>query len=303
MVCFKGRMPSSRRLHPSGSAAWQNRGVRGAGAFTRRFGCLVVLVATPPVACGPIKVPVFREIGPEAAASDLWTKLSAVGTLAASVIALAVAVGPLLWRRYWRRPKLEVQVGAGEPWARLTKLVGDGEQQVWLRIEVKNEGRAEARNVRTVVHAWYERSDGTAQWEKRDLDPSALHWVSMSHYWQGEVPRDTPPAVNLPAELGDFVDLVRYSIGTGEHVLVVDDPRPRGFGFRPTHTIGEYVVTITVVADNADGVTKHIHYCLTRENLFSEVRLAKAPPKDYRFTGLLSMIERMKNADDVPPTS
>jgi hypothetical protein len=42
-------------------------------------------------------------------ASDLWTKLIAAGTLAASIIALAVATLPPLWRRYWRRPMLDVR--------------------------------------------------------------------------------------------------------------------------------------------------------------------------------------------------
>ncbi len=74
-------------------------------------------------------------------ASDLWTKLTAAGTLAASVIALSVATVPPLWRRYWRQPKLDVQVGEAEPWVRVTVLATNQDvRRAWFRIQVVNTG-------------------------------------------------------------------------------------------------------------------------------------------------------------------
>ena len=234
--------------------------------------------------------------------SDTWTKLAAVGTLTASVIALSVAVVPPLWRRYWRHPQLDVRIGSVEPWARVARLVGPGAWQVWFRVEVLNTGRAEARNVRAVVHAWYERADSSAQWEKRELDPSALHWVSMPYQWQdlgggqGIIQRETAPVVNLPPGLSDFADLIVYTFSANSHMLVLDDQRPRGFRVQPTHATGEFILSVTLVADNAEALTKHIHYALTREDLFGDVRFEDAPPADFVFIGLLTLQEQLKES-------
>ncbi|MDP9201113.1 MAG: hypothetical protein M3P26_04170 [Gemmatimonadota bacterium] len=116
--------------------------------------------------------------------------------------------------------------------------------------------------------------------EKLDLDPSALHWVSTP---KGP---ENAPIVNLSPGLFDFVDLIEYTLHNNGHVLAVADPRPRGFGFQPPNANGEFVLTITVVAENAASLTKHVHYTLTRDNLFSDVRLQDSGPADYRFAGL-----------------
>jgi hypothetical protein len=213
-----------------------------------------------------------------------------------------------MWRRYVRRPKLNVCIGGVEPWARVAHSAR-GDQQAWLRIEVVNKGRADARNVRAVVHAWYERPDPSTQWVKRDLDPSALHWVSMPREWQVDITgsfkrmRETAPVVSLPPGLNDFADLIMYTINNNEHMLVLDDQRPRGFGFRPTNANGEFVLTLTVVAENAKAITKHIHYKLSRMDLFSEVRFDKSVPEDSRSLEILTTMQRMKqqNAEDSGP--
>jgi hypothetical protein len=235
--------------------------------------------------------------------SDLWTKLTAVGTLTVSIVALLIAVVPPLWRRYWKRPRLVVLIGAAEPWTRVAFVPG-GPTYVWFRMQVVNDGRAEARNLRAVVHEWYERADANAEWHKRDLDPSALHWVSMSYQWEaprgggeGSIKRETAPVVSLPQGLSDFADLVRYGANTNEHTLVLDDPRPRGFADRPRNLDGEFVLSVTVAAENARTVTKHIHYTLSRERFFSDVRFEKGPPGDYLFPEILTTIEQMKRQE------
>lgn len=227
-------------------------------------------------------------------ASDVWTKLAAIGTLSASVIALLIATVPPLWRRFRLRPRFEVRIGERAPWAR--PAIAMGEPFIWLRMEVTNAGRTEAENVRAYIRAWYERPDRQADWMKRDLDPTALHWVSMPYKVErgpaGPVTRDTPPVVSLPPKLGDFVDLLRYSTLRRAHELVVDDARPRGIGFEPMASTGEFVVTVTVTGDNAKNVTKHLHYRVTREDGFSGVRFDDAPAK-YREEDILTTIRDM----------
>jgi hypothetical protein len=231
--------------------------------------------------------------------SDVWTKLAAIGTLTASVVALAVATVPPLWRRYWRRPKLELLVGAVEPWTRVADTPDRSTQQAWLRAEVRNSGRVEARNVRAVVQEWYERRESTARWRRRDLDPSALHWVSMpwgrrEHGHARVETRETSPIINLPSGLSDFVDLICYTWERGVHSLVLDDERPRGFGLNPSTTEGEFVLSIKVVADNAPSLTTHVHYAISRESLFTDVQVQDGPPADAEFAGILTTIQAIR---------
>ena len=229
-------------------------------------------------------------------AFDVWTVVAALATAFAALVALGVAVIPLLWRRWWKGPRLDICLGDAEPWERVTKSVGQADTQAWLRIEVVNKGRAEARNVRAVVHEWYERSDETAQWLKHDIDPSALHWVSMPQAWQVDSGARRDPAVSVPQGLSDFADLVRYTPSTNEHMLILDDQRPRGFRFKPMNAFGEFIVSVTVLAENADALTKHVHYSLSGE-FFTDVRFVDSTPADYRFLGLLSDIRRGRRGE------
>jgi hypothetical protein len=210
--------------------------------------------------------------------SDGWTKLAALATFLASLVALCVATLPPLWRRYVRRPKLELIANADEPWTRIPIYQDRRTSSVWLRAEVRNRGRAEAKNVRAVVEDWYERPDSTAPWERRDLDPSALHWVSLPwgrrQHADGTIEtRETAPVVNLPPGLSDFVDLISYAWDVGVHALALDNERPRGFYLNPSIGEGEFTLTVVIVADNAKTLTTYVHYAISRhEPYLADVR-------------------------------
>lgn len=163
---------------------------------------------------------------------------------------------------------------------------------VWLRAEVKNRGRAEARNVRAVVEEWYERPDSRARCKRQDLDPSAPHWVSLpwgrrEHADHTIEARETTPVVNLPRGLSDFVDLISYDWKPRKHTLALDTERPRGFVLNPSTTEGEFVLTVLIVADNAKSLTKHIYYAVSREKHLTEVWLQAGPPPDAQFSPAL----------------
>ena len=228
------------------------------------------------------------------AGSDAWTKVAAVATLIASLVALGVATVPPLWRRYWSRPKIEVHIEAKEPWTRNPIYLDQQTSSLFLRAEVRNRGRAEAKNALAVVQDWYERSDSTAPWERRDLDPSALHWVSLpwghrEHADETTEARETAPVVNLPPRLSDFVDLISYEWDKGVHALALDNDRPRGFALNPSTAEGEFVLTVVIVADNARSLTTYIHYAISgAEPFLTDVLLQSRPPPNPQFSSRLT---------------
>jgi hypothetical protein len=165
--------------------------------------------------------------------ADVWAAWGAIAALIASGVALAVATAPLIWRRR-HHPTLDLTVELRKPWVRVPYFDDKRTYSVWFRAEVVNSGHAEARNVRAVVLDWYARPDSDAGWTRIDLDPSALHWVSLpwGHRWHDPhtlEERETAPVVNLPPGLSDLVDLISYNWEKGDHSLVLDYDRPRGF--------------------------------------------------------------------------
>jgi hypothetical protein len=240
------------------------------------------------------------------AGSDWWTKVATVATLIASLVALGVVTVPPLWRRWWSHPKIEVIIDAKEPWTRNPLYLDQPTTSVFLRAEVTNRGRAEAKNVLAVVQDWYERPDSTARWERRDLDPSALHWVSLpwghrKHADNSTEARETAPAVNLPPGLSDFVDLISYAWDKGVHALALDNDRPRGFALNPSTAEGEFVLTVVIVADNARSLTTYIHYAISgAEPFLTGVQLQSRPPPDPQFSSRLAKdraIRAARNGD------
>jgi hypothetical protein len=214
---------------------------------------------------------------------DTWQAIKDAGPIIASVVALAIAVTPPVWR-YVRRPRLWVRITDVEPHTRQARSA-DNVVHLFLRMQVLNKGNIEARRVRAVVHEWYERPDATVEWHRRDMDPAALHWVSMPQ--AGQTRRE--PAINLPRGLWDFADLVRYTPPSNTQVLVVDDTTPRGFWLMPTNSTGEFVLTVTISAENARPEKRHVHYSLSPERRFHDVRIDKSPPRNALFMGDLTM--------------
>jgi len=228
------------------------------------------------------------------AGSDWWTKAATVATLIASLVALGVVTVPPLWRRLWSHPKIEVIIDAKEPWTRNPLYLDQPTTSVFLRAEVRNRGRAEAKNVLAVVQDWYERPDSTRLWTISEIDPSALHWVSLpwghrKHADGTTEARETAPVVNLQPGLNDFVDLISYAWDKGVHALALDNDRPRGFALKPSAAEGEFVLTVVVAADNARSLTTYIHYVISRvEPFVRDVQLQSKPPPDPQFSSRLT---------------
>jgi hypothetical protein len=216
-------------------------------------------------------------------AVDLWTKLTAIGTLLAVAVALFIAAALPPLQRYWQRPQLKLSTGKTEPYTRVAMSEDDMLQRAWLRVKVANNGRTEAKNVRVFAVAWYERPENSAPWDKLDFDPSELHWVSL--------PRGQPVAqVSLPVGLFDFVDLVDYTFRNKKQRLGVEDATPRGISFQPTTHQGEFVLTLIATAENAMPVTQHVYYTVSLDEFLVDVRLEHDGPQEYRSTGLLESI-------------
>ena len=83
---------------------------------------------------------------------DVWTKVTAIGTLLAVLAALLIAGLPVL-TRWLRRPKLHAVVDRREPWTRLAISATSGLDQMWLRMEVQNTGGIEAVRSQAVAES------------------------------------------------------------------------------------------------------------------------------------------------------
>ncbi|MGH2717346.1 MAG: hypothetical protein ACRDJU_02050, partial [Actinomycetota bacterium] len=109
--------------------------------------------------------------GPEA-----W---SAFGSLAAVVVALGIALGPVTWRSV-RRPVLRFDLGDTEPHVRPERSGINAVSAMVLRIGVANRGHLEARRVRGLLSAWWYVRQPSGEWLAQDLDPSWLHWTGTA---------------------------------------------------------------------------------------------------------------------------
>lgn len=238
---------------------------------------------------------------PSAATRD-W--ISTFATVGAVLVALAIAVAPIIWRRI-RRPKLVAEVGDREPNVRFAHKM-DGPNAWFLRMTVRNKGKTEARRVRVTLIDWYVHEPvGEYEWARNDTDPAALHWVSMTHAreqvprppvpsWQtepGPLIRPTPPEVNLAPELFDLVDLADWS--NGYLRLILDDNRPRGFIQQAPQGEREFMLTVFVTAENASAITRTVCFRVDSGKGFTDIGFCD-PPKRSRQTGWLSMLDMVQ---------
>lgn len=206
---------------------------------------------------------------------------------AAVAAALGIALAPRAWA-FARRPKLRVVVSDVEPHCRLTQDATTRLDLVYLRAAIHNRGRREARRVRaTLVDLlFYDPVAGQHPWVRHDLDPSALHWVSMSHAEH----RGTAPEVHLTRKLNDFVDLVAYARAPSKALLVMDDNRPRGFRLDPRESLTEFRLKLVVSASNAASEEAIVAFRISRENFFTDVRLVRRLPRKVRESGPLKLL-------------
>lgn len=212
----------------------------------------------------------------EATTVEVWT---AVGTVGAVVVALFVSTLSTI-TTWYRRPRLVIRLGSIEPHIRGV-MEGFRHDGFILRVEVRNDGRSEARRVRAYVQDWWIRTDDKLgyRWIKPDLDPFPVEWVvSRSHI------------TDLAPQSSEYAPLSRYEVSAGATSLCM--PADREVPHRATHSnypLGEHRIRLAVVSETAKAVTEVISYTTSSEHFISSVRPSEAPT-GARLVGILAML-------------
>lgn len=209
--------------------------------------------------------------------------LTAIGTVAAVVVALVIAVfhehlGILLWH-----PTLQILLENRPPDCHLTTLTnlrtGAQASCYYFRLRVRNSGNASAETVEVFVEEIHRRrADGTFErWQ--DFLPLNLVWT---HYGQPYFPK-IPPQTYKHCELGHIVDpsLRQQFAGEDHPSLGVSQSQAvmcLDLIVRPatgTHLIrpGVYRLVVVAVAANANAIRRTIDLNLTGNWFADESRM------------------------------
>jgi hypothetical protein len=151
-------------------------------------------------------------------------EITAWSTLAAVVVALSVALGPIVLSRI-KGPRLELRVGTEAPhriaiWTR--GFVDEGSE---LRLEVRNKsGRMPARNVRVRLQSmWIPIDDGQYEWGDMAIDIVPLQWSSR-RFADGRAGLDSD-VTDIPGGISDFAEFLYWDRKEGTFE-VRDSRRP-----------------------------------------------------------------------------
>ncbi len=208
--------------------------------------------------------------------------LTAIGTVGAVVVALALSIIPGV-RRWYRRPVLHLEFGTVEPLVRMDlapteqlDIGGAFNGTTLVRARVRNTGRSEAHRVRVHVQAWWVLDRG--RWRRFDLDPVLLRWVSQR----------SETEVDIAPQLDDLVEVVSMD-RSGRHALAIDlEPRPH-FNWQSHTACAEHRIELVAYGDGADSTRAVIEYKFGAEHGV-EAREAERPPDDEVMDlGLMSL--------------
>jgi hypothetical protein len=199
------------------------------------------------------------------------------GTLAQWVSACATfsaVLVALFWQdilRYFKRPKLQVEIKLSQPDCHKTKLSyqrapGQAIQHAdcyYFRIWVENIGKSRAEKVQVFASKLYRKNDEDKYRETTSFSPMNLCWA---HAQPGKGPEVF--ADGISPEMGKHCDLAHIihplhqnaiepsiEVGFGEAVLTLDlevKPNTLGHQIKP----GDYWLVLLVAAANCKPVTK-----------------------------------------------
>lgn len=122
--------------------------------------------------------------------------VEAIGTVAASIVALALGLGLADW---WKRPKLSLHSDPYDVSDRVVTTTVAGEFAAYLRLRVRNDGRSSARGVQVAIVSVETWPDNTRRWirGKPELDGRPLTWAN-----------DPRATADIPAGVERYLDVV-----------------------------------------------------------------------------------------------
>jgi hypothetical protein len=184
-------------------------------------------------------------------AASVATWLTAIGTIAASVLALAFGLG---LRDWWQRPRLRLVFDPAADADRVTVPTAGGSYSAWVRLRVANEGHTAAKNVQVTITGVSTWAGRPGRWVrgKFDLHGRALVWSNS--------PRQAV-AVDIPPGGERYVDLVAIprdwqNQGMIEMTLQIGPPPPASQSGRLSP--GSWQFALELSADNLSAVTRHV---------------------------------------------
>jgi hypothetical protein len=174
--------------------------------------------------------------------------LTAIATIAAVVVALFVAFLSSI-RRWYNRPRFEIEFGNEEPFSRhANAITGSDEYGItrtvptyWIRIRIKNAGRSIARGCETKLVRITQTSDMR---DRSDFDPVVLHWVGSS---------SNP--IDINKQEYEYLDVVYMTISDPNRFYIAGEEKaPRAINLAPPRQ--DYLLHIVVYGANAEPLEK-----------------------------------------------
>ena len=225
---------------------------------------------------------------------DVGTWAGAVGSLAAVVAALYIALRPERLQRQ-RKPVLVIELGEVEPFERpVFHELAITEYR--LRVAVKNEGRTTASHVSVTIERWWSYAGHPRPWTENPIDPIPAEWVGQDAYTgQDALSVDIPPGGRA------FCEVLRWRPNDQVLELAVDTRRKLSFPIRGG-PLGEQRISLHVSCHNAEGRRFTVSGTITsgvveadatniaRQSPIHDVKLAEEPePQDVLHNGLLGL--------------
>lgn len=221
-----------------------------------------------------------------------WTdEFTAVGTVGAVVVALGIALAPMIWRAL-RKPRLTVVTGRGEPFLRPISENSYGIGEMRLRVGVRNQGKSTAHDVRAVLRNWWETNEDGNGWLELDTDPLPMKWVALR---PGDDRVSEPPTTQIPPDSTEMLDLVIWRPDSIE--LLVDDRRQALYNSRRTPAIGTWRIHFELTGTNTTPTTWTVEFECDGKNFIRRVELS-TPPQSARHVGLMRLLREITPDND-----
>lgn len=228
-----------------------------------------------------------------------WEAASTIATVAATVLALALAVVPSAWRRS-RRPKLKLRLGQSEPHVLAMAGTGTGidlVSTVLLRVEVANVGHLGADGAwLKVLRRWRRDLDRNVdlpglslpepdeRWKLVETEPLTMRWSGEP---DGSAAKGT---TSVAPKQSEFAELATLSTSDRHITICVRDPgvlrtpsvEQQSYGYHRWHLVAG--------ASGAKPVELVVQFRVDHGSWISQVSASAAPveAEDIRLLRLLT---------------
>jgi hypothetical protein len=199
-------------------------------------------------------------MGAERMSTDNWVLITT--TLFLGAVALFGPWVNELRKRWWYRPKLEIQFIQEAPYCQLTKRA-NGSPVYYFRFRVSNKGRSQAKLCEATLDA-IETADASDTYQPDvNFSPVSLNWVGLSgapyvainpgRGYFGDLGHISEPAYQRANEPSHYVGI---SMAEQDRLKFTLDLGAVFFAQRDARLPGKHRVTVAVYSENARHVRR-----------------------------------------------